>query len=101
MPVPTHLDSLLSVRPVVLWVEDMLTKEYLQRIWQPEDQLFQILIAGGLENVSAVVHDLQGKGYGNVFGFADRDFRESNRARWGSPSREMRIYRPGRNLFFF
>jgi hypothetical protein len=74
----------------------MLTKEYLQRIWQPEDQLFQILIAGGLENISAVVHDLQENGYGNVFGFADRDFRESNRARWGNPSPQMLIYRPDR-----
>ena len=96
MSVTTHLDSLLSVRPVVLWVEDRLTKEYLQRIWQPEDQLFQILIAGSAENVIAVVRDLQEKGYGHVFGFTDRDFRTSNRSQWNSPSQNMLIYRPER-----
>ncbi len=96
MPVTTHLDSILSVRPAVLWVEDRLTKEYLQRIWQPEDQLFQILIAGSAENVIAVVHDLQGNGYGHVFGFTDRDFRTSNRSRWNSPSQDMLTYRPER-----
>ncbi|RLC12054.1 MAG: hypothetical protein DRI57_18160 [Deltaproteobacteria bacterium] len=92
--VTTHLEKLLTDRPVVLWVEDMLTKEYLQRVWQPEDQLFQILIAGSTENVIAVVHDLQKSGYGHVFGFTDRDFRESNRSRWNSPTQDMRIYRP-------
>ncbi|MCP4353517.1 MAG: hypothetical protein GY795_49335 [Desulfobacterales bacterium] len=40
----TNLHALLSARPVTLWVEDMLTKEYLQRIWQPDDIFFQILI---------------------------------------------------------
>lgn len=98
MPVvsTTHLDNLLSVRPIVLWVEDRMTKEYLQRVWQPEDQLFQILIAGSLENVTAVVRDLQRSGYGHVFGFTDRDFRNSNRSQWNRPSPDMLIYRPDR-----
>ncbi len=97
MPVvATHLDTLLSVRPIVLWVEDKLTREYLQRVWQPEDQFFQILIAGTIENVMAVVRDLQENGYRHVFGFTDRDFRKSNRSQWSNPSSDMLIYRPDR-----
>ncbi len=68
----TNLHALLSARPVALWVEDMLTKEYLQRIWQPDDIFFQILVAGTNDSVTAVVRDLQENGYGNVFGLTDR-----------------------------
>lgn len=92
----SHLEPLLSGRPIVLWVEDRLTREYLQRIWQPDDQWFQILIAGSRESVISVVHDLQGSGHGHVFGLIDRDFGDSNRSRWQAPSSEIFIYRPQR-----
>lgn len=92
----TNLHALLSARPVALWVEDMLTKEYLQRIWQPDDIFFQILVAGTNDSVTAVVRDLQENGYGNVFGLTDRDFHNSNRPKWNNPSPNMLIYRPDR-----
>ena len=63
----THLQRLLTERPLVLWVEDTITKAYLERIWQPDDSLFQILVAGGNDSVGAVVHDLRDQGYDHVF----------------------------------
>lgn len=97
MPIiATNLDILLSSRHIVLWVEDTLTREYLRRVWQPDDLLFQILIAGSIDNVTAAVRDLQENGYGHVFGFTDRDFRSSNRSQWNDPSPNMYIYRPDR-----
>ncbi len=94
MTTVSQLDALLSVRPAVLWVEDRLTKEYLQRIWQPDDQLFHFLIAGNHANVTAVVSHLREEGHEHVFGFVDRDFQPSNRARWKHPSANLVIYRP-------
>ena len=82
----THLQRLLTERPLVLWVEDTITKAYLERIWQPDDSLFQILVAGGNDSVGAVVHDLRDQGYDHVFGLADRDFGEGNMDSWNEPA---------------
>ena len=91
MKVPSDLDALLSARPIVLWVEDWLTKEYLARIWQPQDALFQILVAGGHDSVRAVVRNLRIHEYKRVFGFQDRDFGRSNQANW-SRQTEIEVY---------
>ncbi|HRX66613.1 DUF4435 domain-containing protein, partial [Mesotoga sp.] len=80
--VSTELESLLLTAPVILLVEDVLTKEYLIRIWQPDDKYFSILVAYGRESVRAVTHDLRTAGFKNVFGVIDRDFGTSNCDRW-------------------
>jgi hypothetical protein len=89
----THLDPLLQARPIVLWVEDRFTREYLSTVWQPEDQLFQILIAGGNETVAGVVHDQREQGYRHVFGLTDRDFGESNYDRWQNLQSELEVFK--------
>ena len=89
----THLDPLLQARPIVLWVEDRFTREYLSTVWQPEDQLFQLLIAGGNETVAGVVHDQREQGYEHVFGLADRDFRESNYDRWQNLQSGLEVFK--------
>jgi len=89
----THLGPLLQARPIVLWVEDRSTREYLSTVWQPEDQLFQLLIAGGNATVVAVVHDQREAGYEHVFGLADRDFGESNHDRWQNPQSGLAVFK--------
>lgn len=64
-----------------LWVEDVLTREYLKDIWEDDPDFF-FLIAGGKENISAILKDAEEQGYSNVFGYVDRDFGQSNRAGW-------------------
>jgi len=91
MKVPSDLDALLIARPIVLWVEDWLTKEYLARIWQPQDALFQVLVAGGHDSVRAVVRNLRIQDYRRVFGFRDRDFGRSNRSNW-SRQTDIEVY---------
>lgn len=90
----THLAPLLMSRPIVLWVEDRLTKEYLTEVWQEDDTLIQILVAGGNDSVTGVVHDLRGQGYLHVYGLADRDFKNSNKDRWLQSTSEVVVFRP-------
>jgi hypothetical protein len=45
--VSIELESLLLTEAVVFLVEDVLTKEYLIRIWQPDDKYFYILVVYG------------------------------------------------------
>ena len=94
MTLSSHLAPLLSQWPIVVWVEDRLTRAYLQDIWQADNALIQILVAGGNETVAGVVHDLRGLGYANVFGFADRDFRSTNRDRWLILNSGIEVFRP-------
>jgi hypothetical protein len=94
MTISTHIAPLLMSRPIVLWVEDKLTKEYLSEVWQAENALIHILVAGGNDAVTGVVHDLQGQGYHHVFGLADRDFKTSNKDRWLQITSEIEVFRP-------
>ncbi|MFZ4856802.1 MAG: hypothetical protein ACOYL3_10435 [Desulfuromonadaceae bacterium] len=94
MTISTHLAPLLTSRPIVLWVEDRLTKEYLSEVWQADDALIQILVAGGNDAVTGVVHDLRGQGYHHVFGFADRDFKSSNKDKWLQVTSGIVVFRP-------
>ena len=93
MTLGSHLAPLLSQWPVIVWVEDRLTRAYLQDIWQADNALVQILVAGGNEAVAGVVHDLRVLGHANVFGFADRDFRSTNRDKWLILNSEIEIGR--------
>ncbi len=94
MTLSSHLAPLLSQWPVIVWVEDRLTRAYLQDIWQADNPLIQILVAGGNETVAGVVHDLRGLGHANVFGFTDRDFRSTNRDKWLNLNSEIEVFRP-------
>ena len=78
---------------VNLWVEDAITRVYLKECWQNDpDVLF--LTGGGNDNVGAVVKDAEERGYRNVVGFIDRDFRMSNRADWLNLEKGSRRFVP-------
>lgn len=74
-------------RAINVWVEDSLTSEYLKDIWVNPDVL--CLISGSADSIGAAVQDAQRNGMSNVFGIADRDFYDSNYARWGNA--ELRV----------
>jgi len=76
-----------------LWVEDAVTRVYLRECWdQDPDVLF--LTAGGNESVGAILEDAHQRGYGNVFGFVDRDFRQTNYQNWLNSQSQLRRFVP-------
>lgn len=81
---PGHLSALYKNELVYLWVEDEETRTYLETVWQ--DPQIGFFVAGGSENIAAIVHAAHKDNLPHVFGFKDRDFGTSNRAKWGSPS---------------
>lgn len=78
---------------IFLWVEDAVARIYLNECWQHDPEIF-FLTAGGSENVGAVLKDAEERGYGNVFGFRDRDFRASNRADWFDARKGFQCFVP-------
>ena len=91
MPAPSDLDTLGSSRPIELWVEDRLTREYLSLAWS-YDRDFDLRVAGGHLSVFAVVHDQRVQGRGHVFGFVDRDFGVSNYNNWDHPDSGIEVF---------
>jgi hypothetical protein len=81
---PGHLSALYKNRLVYLWVEDEETRTYLETAWQ--DAEFGFFVAGGSENITAAVHAARKDNLPHVFGFKDRDFGASNRAKWSDPN---------------
>jgi hypothetical protein len=76
-----------------LWVEDAVTRVYLRECWaQDPDVLF--LTAGGSESIRGVMEDASQRGFGNVFGFMDRDFRQANVERWLNLQSQLRTFVP-------
>lgn len=71
--------------PAYLWVEDEETRAYLETAWNGES-LIAIYVAGGHQNIVAAVKAARLAGFTHVFGFRDRDFEASNRARWDDTS---------------
>ncbi|WP_437893542.1 hypothetical protein [Sorangium sp. So ce124] len=67
--------------PAYLWVEDEETRTYLQTAWEGELHI-KVLVAGGHGHLHAVVNAARNDYNTHVFGFRDRDFGGSNRARW-------------------
>ncbi len=90
----THLSVILQKRPIILWVEDRLSKEYLSTVWQADDPFFALLVAGGANSLGAAVNDLRSHGHRHVFGLRDRDFGPTNQANWGNPNSEISVYQP-------
>ncbi len=85
--VPSHLSALYKNKLVYLWVEDEETRTYLETAWA--DAEIGIYIAGGCENIRAVVHAARKDNLLHVFGYRDRDFGTSNWPRWNDPSVEV------------
>lgn len=79
-----HGSELYKNAPVYLWVEDEETRTYLDAAWGNDDTI-GILVAGGCENIAAVVHAARNDGLSHVFGYRDRDFGESNCDLWSAP----------------
>lgn len=87
-------NSAHTSRPITLWVEDEITKEYLLKLWQPEDQFCYIRIAGPKDVVRGLVHDERLQGKRNIFGLVDRDFGKSNREKWKDLNPELGPFCP-------
>jgi hypothetical protein len=66
--------------PINLWVEDEVTRAYLDAVWNNPSVRF--LIGGGSDGVQAIVKDAEQAGLPNVFAVIDRDFRQTNKPRW-------------------
>ncbi len=89
---PSELSSLYRNKPVVLWVEDLLTRTWLQQLWQDSD--IGLLVAGGNDAVRAAVRDARAEGHANVFGFRDRDFVAPNQANWLDRTKDPTVFVP-------
>ncbi len=74
-----------------LWVEDPLTRDYLREVWQ-NDPLVVFYVSGGSDGILAVLKEAEAAGLKNVFAYADRDFRPSNRADWNNASKTFKRF---------
>lgn len=86
------LSSFYKNRPIILWVEDPLTRTWLQQVWHDAD--ISLLVAGGTNAVQAAVKDAREAGHANVFGFSDRDFRDANQDRWLARDKNPPVFIP-------
>jgi hypothetical protein len=94
VPKTSDLASILSQKPIVLIVEDRITKEYLYTVWGADQQYFNILTSGGHEVVKGVVTDFRKHGHDTVFGLVDRDFGTDNVARWSATDSPPDVFQP-------
>ncbi len=69
-------------RPIILWVEDLVTSTYLDECWQDADIAFRV--GGGHEGIRTVVRSAQSDGHRHIFGFVDRDLGHTNRPTWSN-----------------
>jgi hypothetical protein len=90
--VSSELESLYKNRPVLLWVEDTLTRAWLRQLWQDAD--IGVLVAGGNDAVFAAVKDAREGGHANVFGVRDRDFTSPNQAHWLDRAKTPTVFVP-------
>ncbi|MCB9543947.1 MAG: hypothetical protein R3F65_23190 [bacterium] len=86
------LSSFYKNRPIILWVEDPLTRTWLRSIWRDAD--ISLLVAGGTNAVQAAVKDAREAGHANVFGLSDRDFRDANQDRWLARDKNPPVFIP-------
>lgn len=86
----TDLPSIYRRARIMLWVEDLQTRQYLDAVWRTPD--IGYLIGGSSDTIQAVTKDAYRAGYGHVFGLRDRDFGPSNRRRWSSMADDARVY---------
>jgi len=91
-PVQTDLPALYKRNDICLWVEDPLTRYYLETLWS-NDLNLGLLVAGGHEGTRAVAEMAYRDRIHHVFGLVDRDFGNTNRQHWASPPMDLRCYR--------
>lgn len=91
---PSTLEALYNRAPVTIWVEDAVTRAYLQALWSTAP--FQFLIGGNKEGVKAAAQQAEqdqsaarSAGAANatlhVYGIADRDYERTNLPKWPDP----------------
>lgn len=86
------VSSLYKNAKVFLWVEDSLTKTWLDQVWQDTD--IKMLVAGGNDAVFGAVKDAREAGHTNVFGLRDRDFIASNQSDWLVQTKDPTVFVP-------
>lgn len=84
------LDPLYKDRPVTLWVEDPLTRDYLKEGWDDPQQV-RLLVAGNNQAVHSLVGSARREGYTAVFGLCDRDFGATNHGSWSTTTSVFRL----------
>lgn len=87
----TDLPSLYRRARIILWVEDVQTRQYLDTIWRTGDIAY--LIGGSADTIRGVTEDAVRSAFTHVFGLCDRDFGRSNRSRWSRMADVERVYR--------
>jgi len=80
----------LYTAPVNLWVEDSISRHYLQELWR--DSAVRSLIGGGKEGVLALIRDAEENGYETVFALVDCDFGKTNYKSWTDPKKAFRRF---------
>ncbi len=68
--------------PPELWVEDELTRVYLEALWPLVGSPITIKVGGGCNSIKALVQEHRRQGRRNVFGLVDRDFRRPASTSW-------------------
>ena len=93
------MPHILSVRGLILVVEDRLTEIYLRELFSDIPASF--VVAGGCQAVKALVNDLRRRDNSEVqrvFGIVDCDFAKSNFERWRDAEKgAVDIFRLARN----
>lgn len=91
-PGGSDLPALYKKHKICLWVEDPLTRTYLETLWSSDLNL-GLLVAGGHEGTRAVAELAFRDQILKVFGLVDRDFGNTNRHQWANPPNDLRCYR--------
>jgi hypothetical protein len=72
-----------------VWVEDIITEQYLSEIWQDSSIVFHV--GGGNQTIRAVAHAAVSQGHPNVLGIIDRDYGQTNFNQWTNPASTARV----------
>ncbi len=81
MTTAAHLGAMFAAAPIVLWVEDSLTRDYLSKAWNDDPDIV-FFLAGNSAAVRPIVEAARVEGINHVFGVVDRDLGITNRAKW-------------------
>ncbi len=83
--------SISTTTPLMVVVEDILTRDYLRALWgSPIDADFHV--GGGNEGVKSIVDLCHKEGYPNVVGVLDRDYSPTSVPGWFDQSKTFRTF---------
>ena len=71
MTAATQLGSMFNVAPIIVWVEDSLTRDYLSKVWNDDPEI-AFFLAGNSTAVRPVVEAARFENLNHVFGIVDR-----------------------------